>query len=466
MRPIFLLPVLAMLAAVSAAARPVTAIVGATLVDVSRGGRGTADIADAVVLVRDGRIVAVGPAGRVRVPRGARIVRAEGQYLVPGLIDGFGAVRNARFAAAYLDQGVTSVIVPIAPPGGMVDGETHVADAGRLSVLTARPIGGFSPIGALPKPQDWAAFHARNAPLDRAALEAAVADAAHAGYRLIAIGPDVAPDQLAILVSAAHAHGLAVSAELAWSRYADGIAAGVDLFARNDKYLLSLADADAWKAYRDDPVGPGGRTAAHELCGGGPDLDAAARAFGASLGHTALMPVLVMEATADDVGAANPWSLPAARFMRPSDLDDPVDPVTGARPYLDAHPDRRAAIQACALRKRALDRAVHSGGATYLAGSSAPSYGIMPGSGLHEEIRLLATIGLTPREALASATGNYAPSFRDRGLIAPGRRADLLLLRNDPRRDVTAIDHITMVIVAGERVDLSSGASEANVNGG
>jgi len=163
--------------------------------------------------------------------------------------------------------------------------------------------------------------------------------------------------------------------------------------------------------------------------------------------------VLMMEATADDVGAANPWSLPAAHFMRLSDLDDPVDPVTGARPYLDAHLDRRAAIQACARAKQGLDRAIHAGGATYYGGSAAPSYGIMPGSGLHEEMRLLTVIGLTPREALASATGNYARLFRDRGLIAPGRRADLLLLRADPRREVAAVDGIAMVMVAGRVID-------------
>jgi imidazolonepropionase-like amidohydrolase len=83
----------------------------------------------------------------------------------------------------------------------------------------------------------------------------------------------------------------------------------------------------------------------------------------------------------------------------------------------------------------------------------------MPGSGLHEEMRLLTVIGLTPREALASATGNYARLFRDRGLIAPGRRADLLLLRADPRHDVAAIDHIAITMAGGRPIDPAKIAS-------
>ena len=445
-----LVAALAMACASPAFATSTTAIVGATLIDVTNSGHTNHDLSDAVVVIRDGRIAAVGPAARLRIPRGAKRIAARGRYLVPGLIDGFGAVRNARFVAAYLSSGVTSVVVPIAPPGGMVDGETAVAGAWPLSVLRAQPIGGYSAIGMLPTSQDWAAFHARTPPLDDAALRAAVTTAAHKGFRMIALGPDVAPDQLRVLVAAAHAHDLPVSAELAQSRYADAVAAGVDLVVRNDKYTLSLADPAAWQAYAADPVGPGGRLASRQLCAGGAAMQDAARAFGAGLGRTGAMPVLVMEATADDVGAANPWSLPAARFMRPSDLDDPVDPVTGGRPYLDAHPDRREAIRACARAKQGLDRAIRAGGATYFAGTSAPSYGIMPGSGLHEEMRLLTVIGLTPREALASATGNYARLFRDRGLIAPGRRADLLLLAADPRRNVAAIDSITLVMVAGQ----------------
>jgi imidazolonepropionase-like amidohydrolase len=72
---------------------------------------------------------------------------------------------------------------------------------------------------------------------------------------------------------------------------------------------------------------------------------------------------------------------------------------------------------------------LYSAGAKFLAGSNAATYGIMPGSGLHLELTLLHRIGLSPREALAAATSNYADVYgwRDVGRIEPGRAADLLL---------------------------------------
>ena len=78
------------LLALTLAARPlaqapaaITALVGGTVLD----GNGGAPIANAVVLIAGGRITAVGPRDRVRVPAGAREVDARGQWILPGLID-------------------------------------------------------------------------------------------------------------------------------------------------------------------------------------------------------------------------------------------------------------------------------------------------------------------------------------------------------------------------------------------
>lgn len=61
----------------------VTAITGATVID----GTGRPPIADAVVLIRDGRIASLGPAGEVAVPSGASRIDARGKYVIPGLMD-------------------------------------------------------------------------------------------------------------------------------------------------------------------------------------------------------------------------------------------------------------------------------------------------------------------------------------------------------------------------------------------
>jgi imidazolonepropionase-like amidohydrolase len=75
----------------------------------------------------------------------------------------------------------------------------------------------------------------------------------------------------------------------------------------------------------------------------------------------------------------------------------------------------------------------------------------MPGSGLHLELTLLHRIGLSPREAIAAATSNFADIYgwRDIGRIEPGRVADVLILNADPRSDLAALDHIDRIFFRG-----------------
>jgi hypothetical protein len=74
---------------------------------------------------------------------------------------------------------------------------------------------------------------------------------------------------------------------------------------------------------------------------------------------------------------------------------------------------------------------------------------------MHGELTLLVQAGLSPTEALEAATANPAKSFRlnDRGEIAPGKRADLLLVKGDPGADITVTRNVVGVWKAGIRFD-------------
>lgn len=76
------------------------------------------------------------------------------------------------------------------------------------------------------------------------------------------------------------------------------------------------------------------------------------------------------------------------------------------------------------------------------------------GVGVHEELARLVGAGLTPLEAIEGATSRAAEVFGlgDRGRIAPGLRADLLLVEGDPLEQITATRNITGVWIGGERV--------------
>jgi imidazolonepropionase-like amidohydrolase len=101
----------------------------------------------------------------------------------------------------------------------------------------------------------------------------------------------------------------------------------------------------------------------------------------------------------------------------------------------------------------------HRAGVVILAGTdsnddlTAP-YQVAHGESLHEELERLVDAGLTPSEALRGATSLAAETFGlpDRGVIAPGRRADLVLVDGDPTRAISATRNIRGVWIGGYRV--------------
>ncbi|WP_033337841.1 amidohydrolase family protein [Catenuloplanes japonicus] len=101
-------------------------------------------------------------------------------------------------------------------------------------------------------------------------------------------------------------------------------------------------------------------------------------------------------------------------------------------------------------------RRLHAEGATVLAGTDSNSDGTAPfspafGTSMHQELRLLVDAGLSPVEALRAATSVPAKVFGldDRGVVAPGKRADLLLVDGDPTTDIHSTVRIAHVWTAG-----------------
>jgi hypothetical protein len=107
--------------------------------------------------------------------------------------------------------------------------------------------------------------------------------------------------------------------------------------------------------------------------------------------------------------------------------------------------------------ERALDtvRRLRAAGVPVLAGTDAPNPGTSHGASIHREIELLVRGGMTPVDALRAATSVPAKAFAlpDRGRIAEGLRADLVLVNGDPTTDVTATRDIVTVWKRGVPLD-------------
>lgn len=106
-------------------------------------------------------------------------------------------------------------------------------------------------------------------------------------------------------------------------------------------------------------------------------------------------------------------------------------------------------------------RRLFEAGVPILAGTDAPNPGTAHGVSIHRELELLVNAGLPARAALAAATSVPARIFglTDRGRIAPGLRADLLLVDGDPTSDVTATRAIVAVWKGGGRAARARAAS-------
>jgi len=100
-------------------------------------------------------------------------------------------------------------------------------------------------------------------------------------------------------------------------------------------------------------------------------------------------------------------------------------------------------------------RTLQDSGVRLLAGTDPPNPGTTYGASLHEELVRLVDAGLSPIAALRSATSIPADAFglADRGRIAPGLRADLVLVRGDPTTDIRASRDIAGVWKLGAPVD-------------
>jgi hypothetical protein len=404
-------------------------LAGGTLVDVSSFGNSTADIKDSVV-VHEGKIAAAGLRREVKIPPGAQVIDIAGTYVVPGLTDSFSTLNNQAQANALLYMGVTSIVGLGEPPGGR---------RGPL-YLEAKP----SPrIYRL----DWE--WSPDATTSEAELIQKIDALAKSGVKALLLHYGMTPAQVRVTARRARELGMATIGEFGQTTYAEGIEAGVNAFVHTSRYSLDLAPPDLRKEVAEDPFGPPMVKFNQYMMQLLLD-DPAVQRHAATLasGRVGLIPTQSMMYL-DLPGHENPWKEPIAAILDPKDIHFPANPATGQREGgPPARPER-------ATRFLELETQYRKAGAKFLAGSGADAFGTLPGIALHTELALLTRIGLTPRQALAAATGNVSEllGWSEVGQLKAGSNADLLLLDADPTQDVGNLKKIRMVLLNGEILD-------------
>jgi imidazolonepropionase-like amidohydrolase len=387
-----------------------TALAAVTLVQDVRVFDGERMHARRSVLIDGARIVSADFRGKA--PAGAIVVDGAGKTLLPGLIDAH--VHAYRHLELPLMFGITTQVDMFTGVALMQDvtrkmrdganaGQADLFSAGTLATAPGGHGTGYGmPIPTLTSPQEAQAF-----------VDARIAEGSH--FIKIVMEEGVAGRKLqsldtatvSALIQAAHARNkLAVvhistlaNARVALEAGADGL---VHLFVGKEA----------------DPAVIGA-------------LVALAKQRGAFVIPT----FSVMESMAG-VKAADVLGDPGMTALLDKEQTEPLANTYGRQPD--------ASLLAA---PKALTRALQQAGVPVLAGSDAGNAGTQQGISLHHELASLVQAGLTPLQALAAATALPARAFKlgQRGRIADGYKADLLLVSGDPTADIANTRNIVTV---------------------
>jgi len=398
------------------------AIVGATLID----GTGAPPLADAAVVVQNGRIKAAGPRTKVRIPKGAKVVDAKGKFLLPGLWDMHAHFEQVEWGPIYLAAGVTTV----RDCGNEFDFITSVRDA----IAQRR---GLGPRLLL------AGFVDGTGPLAIGTARADTPDQAKtwvnryhaAGFQQMKIYSSVKLEEVKAVAEEAHRVGMTVTGHVP-----EGLNAYQVIDAGQDQinhipYIVDIMHAPlpatASRAER--------RNAAASL-----DLDSPeakkALAF-LQDHHTVIDPTLSIFELFNATTANPPTGFEPGINKLPSEL---------AQPLTDVGPPNENSELGRKIFQKDIEvvGALHKAGIPIVAGTDQS----VPGHSLHREMELYVQAGFTPLEAIQAATivpARVMKLDKELGTVEKGKRGDLILLTADPLQDIHNSRSVEYVITNG-----------------
>lgn len=440
--------------------QPAPAVVAFTHVAVVNP-EGSAVQRDMTVIVRGDRISDIGMTGRVAIPPEARVVEADGKYLIPGLWDMHAHIfwhRGDTFFHLYALAGVTAVRDMSAPvPMAEIEAHRKRLAAGtltgpRLIAVAGRLIAGASgPRGET--------YHPEALVRTPAEARAAVVARKRMGVDFIKVHGGLSKEMLLSIAEEAKRQGLpfaghapgppeeASDAGLRSIEHGGGVRMASDPRAAELRKLNAAATPDA-------RVGVVIRNLRRRSKATFDEKTAQPLFAKFHANDTWLVPTLVQglvwQYLADGTVPYPDWLRLMPRSLTGTWKNAPGFENPGVQDLIDGNEDLRTSIEIVAAMRRA--------GLKLMTGTDAngPYPSLIPGISLHEELRLFVQAGYTPAEALRAATlapAQFLGRAKDFGTVERGKVADLVLLDGNPLADIRHTRSIHAVVLNGRLLD-------------
>ena len=380
------------------------------------------------LVVRDGKFVDDAPADE------ATVVDLDGRFVIPGLAEMHAHVPVRRFDAGASDYRADVLFLWVANgvtlARGMMGHPSHLELRGALAANEV-----LGPTLLISGPS----FSGGSARTVDAAIRR-VRDQKAAGYDLLKIHPGLSPRVFRAVARTANSEGI---------RFAGHVTGQVGLLPSLEAGQHTIDHLDG---FIETLVAPGDLANRNASWFGADlvekvDLDRveslieSLKTAGAAVVPTETL-LENVAGSLEELQARDEYAYLPANLRRGYS-----DAVRGSANAFT--PASRAAF--LALRKRLIAECYRAG-VPVLLGSDSPQIFNVPGFSIHWELAAMAEAGLTPFEALS--TGTTAPArfygqSEKWGSIAPGRAADLIVLRDDPLADIANTRSIDAVMVRG-----------------
>ncbi len=398
------------LAPATLAQAPVTAFVGATVID----GTGAPPVENGVVVVRDGRIAAAGRAASVSIPPGAVQVDLRGKTLLPGFVNAHGHVDDPMGSRPNLERqlqlygryAITSVLSlgEETGAGATLRGDTR----GRARLFFAGPVvdgntadaAGTAADKTVAFKPDW--------------VKIRVDDNNGAGTKMPRVAYKAAIDR-------AHAAGLPIAAHMFYLEDAKQLLRdGIDLLAHS---------------VRDLPVDQ--------------ELITLARERNVCLVPTLMRDVSIFVYESTPEFFSDPFF---TRYANQATVKTLMSPERQAQ--VRSNPNTPKFKQVVELAGRNMMQ-MKKAGVKIAMGTDSGAANRFQGYFEHMELELMVKAGLTPMQAIVAATGDAAACIQRSGVVGtiqPGAWADLAVYAASPALDIKNTKTLESVWVGGERI--------------